>query len=372
MFLVIIISAITLGLFFTSLLATKKSKEKTDYLLICWLLVLTFQLAAYYVEIGHFKYNYLFTEFSGAFVFLHGPILWLYMLGIHDKNTFSFWPKVLRHFVPFIINLLLIPFLVTHSNYPIAMTLFFFKITSITTYMLLSLKKLKHYSKIIENSYFQPYLNQTKWLKIVIFGILFTTVVGALTLISTELHLVNIALEGEFFIPIFLSSLIFILGFYGLRQTNIFLENAVTIDTNNTPLEQKLSTENKVADKYHKTGLNQADSELMFEQLQSYIKDKKPYLDPDLTLHKLADELAILPNQLSQVINQNAHQNFHSYINNLRIAVVIAQLKEDKHHTQTLLSIAYEAGFSSKTSFNRSFKKTTGFTPTAYLQREKR
>ncbi|OJJ14348.1 hypothetical protein BKI52_43500 [marine bacterium AO1-C] len=63
--LVLITSAIALGLFFVALLAAKKSKEKTDYLLIGWLLVLTFQLAAYYAEISHFKYSYLLTEFYG-------------------------------------------------------------------------------------------------------------------------------------------------------------------------------------------------------------------------------------------------------------------------------------------------------------------
>ncbi|HAS42218.1 MAG TPA: hypothetical protein DCS93_17205 [Microscillaceae bacterium] len=368
--LVLITSAIALGLFFVALLFTKKSKKRTDYLLICWLLVLTFQLAAYYAEIGLFKYGYFLAECSGACVFLQGPMLWLYLIGIHEKNALSFQQKTLIHFVPFIINVLLIPVLVIHNSYPMAMTLFFFKIIHLTSYMILSLKKLKYYRHIKEDIYSQADFNQTLWLKIVIKGILLILVVGASSLIFTELRLINIALGGEILVPILLSILIFILGFYGLRQTSIFLDNTFVI---NAVFEgQKPQVGHNPADKYYKTGLNLDDSKLRFEQLQTFIKDKKLYLDPELTLYKLATELGILPNQLSQVINQNAQQNFHAYINSHRVAEVITHLKDGKHQTQTLLSIAYEAGFNSKASFNRTFKKVTGLTPSAYLQQDEK
>ena len=71
---------------------------------------------------------------------------------------------------------------------------------------------------------------------------------------------------------------------------------------------------------------------------------------------------------LSRVINDGFGQNFNDYINGLRVAAVLKQLENDAHKKYNMTGIAWDCGFNSKTTFNRSFKKITGKTPTGYIK----
>ena len=88
----------------------------------------------------------------------------------------------------------------------------------------------------------------------------------------------------------------------------------------------------------------------------------------DLTLTDLAKRLDVHSNYLSQVINEKEQKNFYNYINSLRINefIRLASLPESKKYT--LLSLAYDCGFNSKSTFNKHFKENTGKTPTAYFK----
>ena len=92
----------------------------------------------------------------------------------------------------------------------------------------------------------------------------------------------------------------------------------------------------------------------------------KPYLNPDLTLTELAKQLTISRNQLSEVINTGVGDSFYNFINKYRIDEVKQLIKEDPTKRFKIMSLAYEAGFNSKSSFNNIFKKIMGLTPSAY------
>ena len=96
--------------------------------------------------------------------------------------------------------------------------------------------------------------------------------------------------------------------------------------------------------------------------------NQKLYLDEKLTLPKLASELDILPNYLSQVINERYGKNFYDYINTFRVAEFQKIIQDPKKRHYTLLTLALECGFNSKSSFNKYFKKSTGQTPSEYLE----
>lgn len=72
---------------------------------------------------------------------------------------------------------------------------------------------------------------------------------------------------------------------------------------------------------------------------------------------------------MSQIVNQGFNVNFNDYVNSLRIAALIQQLKAGEHHTRTLLALALDCGFNSKSTFNRAFKKLTGLTPLEYIRK---
>ena len=107
--------------------------------------------------------------------------------------------------------------------------------------------------------------------------------------------------------------------------------------------------------------------ELWKTQLSDLIALQQPYLDSELTLAKLAQQMAVSPPLLSRIINEGYGQNFNDYINHLRVASIIGRFEQQAHLKYSLMGVAYDCGFNSKTTFNRAFKKATGQTPSNYL-----
>lgn len=101
------------------------------------------------------------------------------------------------------------------------------------------------------------------------------------------------------------------------------------------------------------------------ERLTVYMTIEKPYLNPDLTLSELSKQFNFTPNYLSKVINSGFGKNFNEYINEHRVEAFKNRLQEGETHL-SLLGMAYECGFNSKATFNRTFKKMTGFTPSQF------
>jgi AraC-like DNA-binding protein len=98
------------------------------------------------------------------------------------------------------------------------------------------------------------------------------------------------------------------------------------------------------------------------------MQKEKLFKNPEITLAELAKTMKVHPNTLSQVINAIEEKNFYDYINIQRIEAFkeISILPENQNFT--LLSLAFECGFNSKTAFNRNFKKVTNISPTEYLK----
>ena len=93
----------------------------------------------------------------------------------------------------------------------------------------------------------------------------------------------------------------------------------------------------------------------------------KVYLDPELTLTELAKKAGTNASLLSKVINTSYSQNFNDYVNRFRVAEAIRLMADPQYRNFNLLAIAYDAGFNSKSTFNRAFKKVTGVIPKDYL-----
>ena len=102
-------------------------------------------------------------------------------------------------------------------------------------------------------------------------------------------------------------------------------------------------------------------------QLEQLMSLDKAYQNPTLTLLDVARHMNLSPKRVSQIINQGFGMNFNDFVNDYRTQEVIAQIQSGNHNMYTLLGIAYECGFNSKSTFNRAFKKHTGRTPRDYL-----
>ena len=104
------------------------------------------------------------------------------------------------------------------------------------------------------------------------------------------------------------------------------------------------------------------------EKLLSHLENDKPYLDADLSLRSLANQIDIHPNQLSWLLNESLGSNFNKFINRYRVETFKKLAKDPDNAHVTILGLAYDSGFNSKSVFNAYFKKETGITPRQFLQ----
>ncbi len=118
--------------------------------------------------------------------------------------------------------------------------------------------------------------------------------------------------------------------------------------------------------KYKKNLLSKEDLKNYKKQLEQLMKEERPYLDPKLSLRSLAQLMEIPPNQLSQLLNDGFNQNFSEYVNSYRLSTFKKLVADPAYQHMTLLALAHESGFNSKTVFNTFFKKVEGKTPKAF------
>jgi len=90
------------------------------------------------------------------------------------------------------------------------------------------------------------------------------------------------------------------------------------------------------------------------------------YEDPELSLSSLAEKLNLPPHELSRVINTVFKKSFNDFINEYRVRAVVTKMQDPAYDNITLLGIAFEAGFNSKATFNRTFKQITGQSPAEF------
>ena len=145
---------------------------------------------------------------------------------------------------------------------------------------------------------------------------------------------------------------IYVAGFLGLRQPEIF--------------SGELWPMAFMAPKYQNSTLTPQASSSMLEQVVAYVEKNQSFLDNELRLSGLAEQLSVSTHHLSQVINEQMGMSFSDFINSYRIKAAKEMLKNPAYADQYIINIAYEAGFNNKTSFNKAFKKATGLSPSEY------
>ena len=112
--------------------------------------------------------------------------------------------------------------------------------------------------------------------------------------------------------------------------------------------------------------LSKEQHERIGSEVVEFMKEEKPYLNPELKQSELAEKLQLSLHQLSEVLNQTFKENFNSFINRYRVEEAKRLMKDAKNKHSKVLAIAYESGFKSKTSFYRAFKALEGKTPAEY------
>jgi len=383
------LTGIVITIFLVILLTGKKNKTRADRILIVWLCVIAFHLVLFYLFITGKIYNYPVLMGHLPYPLLHGPLLFLYtaeLTGQRGKNRIA-WPL---HFIPVIIlYLFLIPFFSLSPAEKINVyrhkgagyegliqVCFVATVISGIAYIAASLFLLRRYKKSIKNEFSNIEKINLAWLRYLIYGL---AVIWIAIIFGSDPVVFGIAVVFVFF-----------LGYFGIRQVGIFTTAHPRTDKLQTfpltpiakdsnipiyPEQSQYATAmqleiNAIASKvkYEKSGLGEQQAGRIYEQLVTCMSDQKLFSDSELTLAALANALDVHPNHLSQVINSYEGKSFYDYINFHRVEEFkrLAPLPGNRNYT--LLSLAFECGFNSKTSFNRNFKKATGVSPSEYIQ----
>ena len=120
--------------------------------------------------------------------------------------------------------------------------------------------------------------------------------------------------------------------------------------------------------KYKQALLDSDEIEKYSKELEQIMTDYKLYLNPDLSLKDLSSYLELPTNYVSQLLNLGFQKNFSEYVNTFRIKEFKEQVLLEKNKGLTIMAVAYDSGFNSKTVFNTFFKKMEGITPNTYLK----
>jgi putative ABC transport system permease protein len=115
--------------------------------------------------------------------------------------------------------------------------------------------------------------------------------------------------------------------------------------------------------------IDRSDAKEKGRRLKEVVAANHLYEDAELTLTTLAAKLTISPHDLSRIINMGLEKNFSDLINEFRVREIVRKMQDPAYDQFTLLGIAYECGFNSKTTFNRVFKEMTGKTPLEYKKK---
>ena len=367
------------GIFLGVILFNRKDNKFSNRILSIFLFIST--LCSITISLAANRQSlpvYILTFFIFPLMFLYGPLIYFYIKSMTGdinslikKNTYHFIPSLLFFTVYLIIN---------SFNKNSSFDFYYLKIfilvfsilipLSIIIYSVLSWKILNLYSDEIENFFSNIEGLRVLWMKVFIGIILILFLYyGVLTWLKI-LHIAGSLFSQTF--TIINSLFIVVTAFFLLNNPDIFKhthKSLMELAESKKEMFEALNKDTKI--KYERYNIDNNRKDEYQKMLLGYMKERKPYLEEDITLKNLAEELSIQPYHLSIIINERLHQNFFNFINTYRIEEVINKLSDPAESNKNILNIAFESGFNSKSSFNIAFKNITGMTPTEYKKLKK-
>lgn len=356
------------ALFLAIVLWTRKGNQQANRLFAALLFSLALHLLDYSLNISGLiiKFpQFVFTSYPLLFVM--APLFYLYVRSYLKKPLGTRW-QLLGHFALAILVLFsMLPFYMQSAEFkldflqaiandafthlpPEQFVIMFLQIAQFLVYSSLAYRLIQREEKQVPHFRANGNIPKIKWLKGATGAFwLFSLFFGIMTIILLLQN--NYRVETDYVVVLLLSLLIFVIGYVALSQPKLFQEG----------LKRGRS----------QTQLTPASADSLQQRLAGLMESKKPFLQEDLKIGDLADQLDLPVHHLSELLNNELHTNFADYINQYRIAAAKALLSSPDHQSTKILAIAFEAGFSNKATFNRVFKQNTGLTPSAYRKSQR-
>lgn len=284
------------------------------------------------------------------------PVVFYYSITYYANPNFKLKKKDFIHILFPIILLIVFAFKQFHNDPPsISLVLNTLVIIQAFYFIIFSYVKIKKHKKRILLFSSNIVQIDLKWLELIILAIfILACFIGIYNLLFIEADL-------NLFANIISLLIAYFIAYNSLNQKEIFL-----LDENQRNFI--FSSEKKTEIKKRKVI---ADNELasLKEHLIKLMEDKKPFLDSDLSLAQLAKLMDLTPHQLSYLINAVFDENFFLFVNRYRVEKVKELLLNKEKNHLSIMGIAFESGFNSKTSFNTAFKKISSETPSEFKKR---
>jgi AraC-like DNA-binding protein len=297
----------------------------------------------------------IFLKFSN---FLYGPLIFLYISSLYKEISKH---DIVFHLSPFIILFLTetsLSFWIGQSiaEGSVLIILFEILVVQMLGYSLISLRRLGVNTEIILKQKKAFSKNDISWLK---YFLVFLICIYSISFIVSNLSLLGFS---EFEIIHRFNQLLMIVVVYALGYKILVKPDFLLFQKKHKIIEYK-------PEKYSRSGLTESKASEYLELLEKYMLSQKPFLNADLSIHELADQLGISKHYLTQVLNEKSGKNFYEYINCYRVEEVKNLMTNPLFSNFNLPALGLQAGFKSKTAFNINFKKSTGLPPSEWKKR---
>ncbi|MER0440143.1 AraC family transcriptional regulator [Emticicia sp. W12TSBA100-4] len=310
-------------------------------------------------------------------LFLLAPILYFYFKTLLDKS-FSFSAKDYIHFLP--ATLYLIYSIVVFLTDKVILKEYYFYadgkdkdfsiwyqiigLLSLTYYLIQSLKTYNEYKTITYNVVSFADSVMFRWAKRFLITFLLLIAIRIVFFIANP--------EWDEFGKKFWYYVCFSLLFYYVSISGYTNSVLSTTSFKDSPKsfenDLNLSADETTSDK-NTFKAEIADLDIWKEKIESLMLIDKMYENPELVISDLSNRLGTHSKKISQVINEGFGMNFNDFVNHYRTNALIAKIEEGEHNIQTLLGLALDCGFNSKSTFNRAFKRATNVSPKQFIEK---
>ncbi|HET9133395.1 MAG TPA: helix-turn-helix domain-containing protein, partial [Gemmatimonadales bacterium] len=164
---------------------------------------------------------------------------------------------------------------------------------------------------------------------------------------------------GDHLIVVLMAAATYLIGYRGLQQAIVPVPDA-------QPVDSAVAVGATAPSRSDRSTLAPAVANTLQERLERVMVDQQPWRDADLTLGDLATRIGTTPHKLSELLNARIDQSFHDYVNGFRVREVQRLLLRPESSARTLLALALEAGFASKSTFNAVFRREVGQAPSVW------
>jgi len=318
-------------------------------------------------------------RFTEPFLVLIYPFLYLYLKSFSQQVN----PRlILFHIIPFlaftplvVLSLVYQQELTNWNNatFGFSFTLLVFvliKIVLFVLYLFLCWKQTNRIRRSVENNFSEISRINLDWIKRLITAgivlLIMYIIVMALIVANPSWAKLNFLMVGLVTIYIYYTS------FKGLTQPAIFkykIDPGSDRSDNNSYESQPIINTETERPKYERSSLPDSQQEELVKQLKDLMVKDRLFLEPELSIAILGEKLQVSPYYISQLLSQKLKTSFYDFINQYRVEEAKELLRKPSHENFTILSIAFDSGFNSKTTFNTVFKKFTAQTPTQFKSR---